>query len=427
MKFRYKTSQIDDSELTTIGELLKDYIKHLHKVAKDDGYNFDESSINLPFDTDLVKEARSLKDKMVDDRLKYVVDIGIGGSNLGTRAIYDALYGYFDVIEPDRFPKIVFVDTNDANYIHKLMEFLKTLKPYEVLINVISKSGDTTETIANLEMLLATKKGFKERLVVTTSYKSDLWNIAKDEEIPSLPIPDKVGGRYSVFSAVGVFPLVCINANVFKLMEGAMSVRERCVDADILKNPALLSAIILYLNYRRGNKINDTFLFHPELESLGKWYRQLIAESVGKDGVGITPTVSIGSTDLHSMGQLYLGGPKDKFFTFVSATHRANRAKVPVRTPFPLKVEEIRGKTAQQIMDAIYSGVKITYEKADIPFVEIALEDVTEASLGKFMQFKMIEMMYLGRLLEVNAFDQPNVESYKTETKEILAKMPNED
>jgi len=184
---------------------------------------------------------------------------------------------------------------------------------------------------------------------------------------------------------------------------------------------------MLELQHEHGFTINDNFFFHPELESVGKWYRQLMGESVGKEQsltgevvhAGITPTVSLGSTDLHSVGQLYLGGPKDKLTTFVSSKQTASLS-VPDERVFPNLVPMITGRSAADIMAAILQGVKIAYQKADLPFMEVVLDSLDEESIGAYLQFKMLEMMYLGQLLSVNSFDQPNVESYKVETKQIL-------
>ncbi len=228
-------------------------------------------------------------------------------------------------------------------------------------------------------------------------------------------------------SAVGLFPLAKAGINVTALVDGARKMRDRCLSSDIQENPAMMSAAILFAHYHAGRMINDNFIFHSELESLGKWYRQLLGESIGKehdrDGkvvrIGITPTVSIGSTDLHSVGQLYLGGPKDKLTTFISAEY-GKRGSTITQEVFAGVGEGIAGKKPADVAEAILKGVKIAYEKKGLPFMEILLSDITPASLGAFMQFKMMEMMYLGKLFNVNPFDQPNVESYKIETKNIL-------
>lgn len=422
MLFRYEeTAHVTDQELSAEAPNLEPYIERLNKVAKADNYMYEESSINLPFDEHILEKILKLRKKYVTPKLKYIIDVGIGGSNLGTKAIYDALYGYADIVEPDRYPKMIFADTNDPAFIYKLYEFLRTHvnDPKEMIINAISKSGKTTETIVNLDIIATNVPFAKERLVITTAFNSDLWKAARDLDLDCLPIPNKVGGRFSVFSSVGLFPLACMGADISSLLKGAMESRRACLNRNVLKNPAAISAIIIFMNYVKGKLINDSFFFHPELESLGKWYRQLMGESVGKDGKGITPTVSIGSTDLHSMGQLYLGGIKDKYFTFISAENQGADLNVP-QEPLLEILHEVEEKSTSEIMEAILGGVKIAFLKKDLPFTELILEDISPHSLGQFMQLKMIEMMLLGRLMGVNAFDQPNVESYKQETRKIL-------
>lgn len=424
MQFLYdQTSKVTNEEVLKEAEALNEYIERLQKVAEADNYMYDESSINLPFDEKILEKVIYLKQKYVSKNLKYVIDIGIGGSNLGTKAIYDALYGYFDIIEPDRFPKIIFADTNDPAFLVKLVKFLKNnaKSPEEYILNAISKSGNTTETLVNLDILIGEIPQAKERLVVTTTYNSDLWKTARGLDIDCLPIPNKVGGRYSVFSAVGIFPLACIGLDIAELLKGAMEARKVCIEDRILKNPAALSAITLFINYKKGKLINDNFFFHPELESLGKWYRQLLAESIGKNGQGITPTVSLGSVDLHSMGQLYLDGIKDKVFNFVSARKHHLDIKVPDTSILDLKeMQVIENKKASDIMNAVLAGVKLAYLKLDIPFMEIILDDISPKGLAQFLQFKMIEVMYLGALMGVDTFNQPAVELYKKETRKIL-------
>ena len=422
MLFRYEdSSHVSKDEVTAQAQHLDEYIERLIKVAAADNYMYEESSINLPFDESILEKIHKLKSKYVNKNLKYVLDIGIGGSNLGTKAIYDSLYGYFELLEPDRFPKMIFADTNDPAYIYKLYKFIKknVKDPEEIVINAISKSGRTTETVVNLEIIASGIPFAKDRLIITTDYNSDLWQAARDLNLDCLPIPNKVGGRFSVFSSVGLFPLACAGVDLSELLKGAMEARKVCLNKSVFKNPSALSAIILFENYVKGKLINDSFFFHPELESLGKWYRQLMGESIGKDGKGITPTVSIGSTDLHSMGQLYLGGIKDKLFTFISIKNHGTEISVP-QEPVIEILSELEEKSTSEIMDAILAGVKTAFAKKGLPFVEVILDDISLESLGQFMQFKMIEIMYLGHLLGVNTFDQPSVESYKQETRKIL-------
>jgi len=415
---------------TTAGvSKLDEYTERLRQLRKSADYSEYDSSINLPDDAALREQVQAVVDQKVTGALKYSIVVGIGGSNLGTKAVYDALYGARDVLEPARFPKMLFAETTDPEWLAAVSRLLETLSSSdEVLVTVISKSGGTTETLANFEVImkvLGAKFGnVDERVVVISDEGSKLWNAAGAKNIARLAIPAPVGGRYSVLSAVGLLPLASVGVDIAQLRQGASEMLDRVLGND---NIAAESAAVLAQSYVQGRVINDNFFFHPELESIGKWYRQLMGESVGKERdlqdrvvhVGITPTVSLGSTDLHSVGQLYLGGPKDKLSTFVSSNKVAD-VGVPDERVFSELVPMVTGKSAQTVMSAILEGVQIAYQKADLPYMQVILDAIDEYSIGAFLQFKMVEMMYLGQLLDVNSFDQPNVESYKIETKQIL-------
>ncbi len=437
MKFLHKDSSLVKDEIVeTSLNKLSDYIVKLQHVAKSNNYTEAESSINLSFDNDMINEIKDLKSKMINNNLKYIIDIGIGGSNLGTKAIYDALYGFFDVLEPERLPKMFFADTVDKEYLSKLTNFLiKNVKSTdELLICMVSKSGGTAETVTNFEIIfnkLSEKfDNLKNRVVVISDLNSKLYEAGIKNGMEVLAIPKMVGGRYSVLSAVGLFPLAALGVNIDKLIEGARNMRDNCVSNDVSRNYALVSAMTLYKSYLNGFVINDNFIFHEELESLGKWYRQLMGESIGKEkdvdgnvvNVGITPTVSIGSTDLHSVGQLDLGGPKNKLTSFIYLNSDESGLVTPENFVLQGLVENIENIPTSKVLDAILEGVKIAYGKHNLPFVEIVLDNISEYSIGEFLQFKMLEIMYLGKLLNVNTFDQPSVESYKIETKQILSK-----
>lgn len=426
MKFSYDSSLITREQIETLSKPLLPYIDVLNSVAKAGGYNANESSINLPFDDQILGKVKELKEKKVSDKLKYIINIGIGGSNLGTKAIYDAKLGFFDTIQPKRFPKMIFADTNDPEYLANLSKFLKEeiSDTEEILVCGISKSGSTPETVVNFEIVqsvLSQEFGdISERIIVITDFESNFWKKAQEKSISTLAIPKTVGGRYSVMSPVGLFPLLAAGIDVEAMRNGARKQRDLALSRDIFNNPAALSAIVLYHHHKNGIGINDNFIFSPALESLGKWYRQLMGESVGKDGQGITPIVSIGSTDLHSLGQLYLGGPKDKITTFISYGNPNEDPQVPANTLLPNLVDNLENKPASVIMSAILSGIKRTYRNRSLPFAEVVLPKQNEEAMGEFMQFKMFEMMFLGKLMGVNPFDQPNVEAYKRITKNIL-------
>lgn len=399
------------------------YKKNLAKIALSKTYAEPECSLALPYDEAHLRAVRACVKQKVKKTLKYIFVIGIGGSNLGTKAVYDALRGYRDMCGMGGLLKMFFLDTVDPDILTAHQKLIASIRSSdELLINIISKSGGTTETILNAEYVYAwLRKKFpniRERIVVTTDTDSVLWKESVRQHIACLSIPARVGGRYSVLSTVGLFPLATAGFNVSALLAGAREVH---------KDMAFTSAIVLYLHAKKGNSINDTFFFHPELESLGKWHRQLLAESIGKESgdgtrVGITPTVSLGSIDLHSMGQLYLGGRRDKITTFVYTDARVRQKSIQHIRLFPQLIPELRGLSGEDVMSAIFAGVQAAYAKQSLPYMTLLLPDISECSLGMYLQWKMIETMVLGTLFDVNAFDQPHVELYKKETKRILEK-----
>lgn len=428
MTFTYKdTVLLKNSELEQEGKRLVPYIKHIQSVIQKGGYEEPEASLNLPSDSASSSAFKTLAQQVASKQLRMIFIIGIGGSNLGTKALYDALAGHFSPIGTGSLPQVIFLDTINSSYVSQLKAYLSehTVPPEQYVINVVTKSGTTAETIINLEVLLTLLPNSLKRTVVTTDQGSKLDQLAAKKNLYVLHIPKQVGGRFSVFSPVGILPLSLIGMDVDQLLAGARNARDHNITDDILNNPAAISALLLFLYNKKGYVINDNFFFNAEMESVGKWYRQLMGESVGKEGKGITPTVSIGSTDLHSMVQLYLGGPNNKYTTFYWANRDASRHNdepvVPDPVAFEGLVSDIPGKKPSQVLHMILKGTQAAYTKNRRPYSEIIMDDISEFSLGELMQFKMLEMMYLGNLLGVNTFDQPNVEDYKEVTRTLMS------
>jgi len=389
----------------------------------------------MPADTDLIPKIMALVKEKKMLKPKIIVVIGIGGSNLGTMAIQQALYGQF-YNEQDPDIKVYYADTVDSDYILDILLLVEQelQKGNQIILNVVSKSGKTTETIANFEVFLHMLKSYrpndyKKYIAVTTDQDSPLWKLAQEENFSCLSIPKNVGGRYSVFSAVGLFPLAMIGIDIEKLQTGAGEMVDLCLDEDVEKNPAATTASILYTYYKKGIYIHDMFFFSVDLYALGMWYRQLLAESIGKQrnlsgdevNVGITPTISIGSTDLHSMTQLRLGGPNNTLTTFVSVLENKSNVPVPCLKKFEKLVASIQCKSLSSIMDSIFEGVKKAYTKKKRAFMTIELPEKSERYIGQFMQMQMMTIIYLGYLLDINPFDQPHVELYKQETRKLLS------
>jgi glucose-6-phosphate isomerase len=435
---KYKDSvHLAEDEISDVASTLAEYLGTLGKAAEKEKYETPESFLYLTEDKDIFSKTETVVGAFSGNPLKYVVVVGIGGSNLGASAVYDAIFPKFDILS-SRHPKLLFSDTNNS----REMEILKNVinenihDPKEIILNIITKSGTTVETIANTMFLfnvISEKFGEKEamnRTVITTNENSPLWNIARDKNIKVLPIPKNVGGRYSVFSPAGIFPLRLAGINVSELIEGAISMKNGLSRPDYKENSALLSASIVFLSHKKKLNIYNKFFFHSELESIGKWGRQLTAESLGKkydkDGktvyAGMTPIVSIGTTDLHSMVQLYLGGPRDKFTDFVYAEETGNdrAVSVPSFSPFKTLVPDITGKDFSKIVSAILHGTMEAYKEMVFPYTETVLPKIDEHSLGQYLTMRMVETILLGKLWNINPFDQPEVESYKKVARELL-------
>jgi glucose-6-phosphate isomerase len=404
----------------------------LNGIEKGD-YLAPEAFLCLPSDMFVIRQIEELVEHFKKDPFKYVVVIGIGGSNLGTLAIYEALFGVMDAFDRGRSPKLLFLDTTSESKSHVVAQLLENecSRAEDFVINIISKSGGTTETAVNFELLYeALRKKFgdiHERVVVTTDEGSPLWDRAQQKSFTRLSIPANVGGRYSVFSAVGLFPLGLAGVSLRELQDGARDSRDTSMQEGGV-DPSLVSAAVFFHWYTKNVSIGNNFFFAPELESLGKWYRQLMGESLGKEHAtskkvvhsGITPIVSIGSTDLHSMAQLYFGGPRDKFTTIISVQNQKEGSSVPASGALEGLVKHIEGKTAGDIMEAIVVGVRSAYADLGLPYMTVEFPVIKEYTLGAYLQYKMQETIYLAHLMQVNAFDQPNVEQYKVGTKKAL-------
>ncbi len=424
-------SQITNSELAPYAKDLRPFVQSLQKQTKQELYNTNFSSIQLPFDEKYHKKIKSLalvKKKLNPD---FVVIVGIGGSNLGTMAILESIHGKLHNQTQNK-PQFFFAESTDTRYIQDIVTHIQLQKQKKVLLVVVSKSGTTTETIANAQILfdslLQHQKKQSEFVVTITDENSALHTLSKKHSYSTLFIPKKVGGRFSVFSAVGLFVLSLAGIKTKNILNGAQDMIEKYTQTTVSQNPALQLAITQYLHFKNNKTIHDLFVFDSSFESIGKWYRQLYAESLGKEYnvlgervlTGFTPTVSVGSTDLHSIGQLYLGGPKDKFTMFLSVATIRPPIKINKSKQFSSLIPLIQNKSLATLMDAIQIGVQIAYKKQHIPFVQIQIAQINEYTIGSLLQFYMCTVMYLGELLQVNTYDQPNVELYKIETKKLL-------
>jgi glucose-6-phosphate isomerase len=432
MKYERGTNREQNEEEKENAVRAGEYAARMRAAMSDGTYALPEASLRLPFDDVLFERSRQLAIKLAGQKLAYILVIGIGGSNLGSKAVYEASAGVFDAYTSFA-PKIIFADTCAPELLADIADILleNVDRPEELVIVVASKSGTTTETIMNAAILipaLEVKFGsLASRTVCITDEGSPLWKTGTSGGFHLLPVPHNVGGRYSVFSPLSVFPLLCAGVDMKAMVSGAQAVVHdslRGADSD-----AYRAAEDIFAWQKQGISVFDLFLFHPELESAGKWYRQLFAESLGKqteiDGTlaehRMIPTFSIGSTDLHSVEQLHLANPKFVARTLVRAhvLHWEHQF-LAHDTVFAPLVPGIMRRAPCEVMDAIYHGVKETYRARGVSFGEVVLADLEPESIGAFLQFQMCMVMHLGNLLRINAFDQPDVEAYKEVVRHIL-------
>ncbi len=406
----------------------KKLLKELENIKNlSNSYKEEYSSTQLlAYESKNLEDSLSLAKKYID--YNVFILIGIGGSNLASMAIIDAIKGLNHNYLNSK--KIYYLDTTDADDLNDLLNILKKnhLKD-KILVNIISKSGTTTETIANY-FILKKELNFENISFVFTSDKnSKLWDFAIENKEDVLEIPAKIGGRFSVFSNVSLFPLAFMGINCKKLLEGARNILENLKSANFEENIPFKTAIAQYFHYKENKIALNHFFFSKRFENLGKWERQLIGESLGKEynlnskkiNCGIIPLISIGSTDLHSMAQLYLGGPNNIFHVLIKIKNKKNFkiSDKEIETLIP----NLNKKSFSNIMDAIYEGTKGAFIEKKIPFYEISFEMLDEYEIGQFLQMKILEVIYLANLLNINPFGQDNVEDYKIITKKYLKSL----
>ena len=351
-----------------------------------------------------------------------VVVLGIGGSSLGLLSLNAALRTPFPALEPE--PRLVVLDNIDPVRIHS---FLSSLDPKRTLLNVITKSGDTAETMSEL---LVFRKWFmdalgasaaKEHIVATTDKsKGALRKIAGDEGYATFEVPDGVGGRFSVLTPVGLLPAALLGVDVRGLLAGAAAMDTRLSSGELMENPAYLGAALHHAAYAEGRPISVMFAYADQLYLLADWYRQLWAESLGKklsrDGtivsVGPTPIKALGVTDQHSQVQLYKEGPNDKVYTFLAVEKFGATVPIP-SAPGLDALAYLGGHTLNELIAAEEKATEIALSKAGRPVSTITFPEITAQSVGEFYHLLEVQTVAAGALFHIDPLDQPGVEEGK--------------
>ncbi len=413
IKFNFKNTNKVPKGFFSKKREVSQYLTELKEVLKRRDYDFPESFLALPKEELFSSDYQAL---IKPGLVECIVLVGIGGSSQGVQALYEALKNKRNLNE------ILVLDSLNPLFFQKVVERVSWAKKGKTAVFFVSKSGKTLETASNFFAFLKVIKKYEPKIFVVSDENSALWKIGKENNFLTFPIPKKIVGRYSVFSNAGILALSLAGFNIKELLSGAEEANENCLIDDPLKNPALASALTIFYHLKSGKNIYNNLVFPQDLEVFGKWYQQLMAESLGKKNQGMTPTVGVGTSDFHSLGQLYFDGPKDKLINFVFVEDLKKDFKVHLPTEFSQFFPEIAGKGIWQLNSVIFKGVKSAFLKKKIPFTETILTKLDEKSLGFLFQMKMIEIILLAKLMRVNAFNQPGVGLYKKETEKIIKK-----
>lgn len=411
----FDDSRVTDTALSKLSKQLKEYREYIIESERDNNTLIPEYSLYYAKDADLHSTLNTFKSKYKN--LKYVVLIGIGGSSLGTEAVHA-------VLDNGKI-KLLVLDTVSVSHLEEVLSELKTVKKVsQIAVCVISKSGSTTETLANATVLLnELKTKFGDAIYNQTVFignpGTDFMKYGKKIKADCVDMPEIIGGRYSVATAVGLVPLTLLGHDVDEFIMGYLDVSSETLESVVADSAARLS-----IYHKLKFPHYSFFSFETRLEKLGKWYRQLFAESLGKAETKsgkpvvhtMVPTIST-PVELHSVGQLYMSGVPDVYTDFVTF----DDDELDVLLPKVNKLAPgLKGFSLQEIATALYGGVIGAYQESQLPYRATVFEENLAYSVGQFMGMRIREVMYAASLLEVNAFDQPNVELYKKKTKEIL-------
>jgi glucose-6-phosphate isomerase len=369
--------------------------------------------------------------KHIRDHSDVFVSIGIGGSYLGARAAISFLgHTFANQLTGGKpgFPEVHFAGHNLSSDYHA--DLFDLIAERDVCLNVISKSGTTTEPAVAFRLLKEKlekkygKSGAKKRIVVTTDEKKGaLKKLADEEGYTTFVIPDDVGGRYSVLTPVGLLPISLAGVNIRELIAGAKTAESAYSShSSIEKNLSYLYAGIRHLLYKKGKTLEVLAAFHPSLSYILEWWKQLAGESEGKDKKGIFPASVEYTTDLHSMGQWVQEGNRILFETFLRVETSRKQLEIPAFENDDDGLNYLAGKSLDFVNDKAYKGTAMAHLEGEVPNMEISIKDRSADSLGQLFYFFERAIAMTGYLMDVNPFDQPGVEFYKKNMFSLLNK-----
>ncbi|WP_294920880.1 glucose-6-phosphate isomerase [uncultured Lactobacillus sp.] len=375
--------------------------------------------IDLPVNYDQDEFARIKKAaKKIQSDSEVLVCIGIGGSYLGAQAAVEFLNGAFYGKGKEKYPTIVFCGNSlSGSYLHDLIEWVGD-KDFSV--NIISKSGTTTEPAVAFRIFkdkLIKKYGEEEaktRIFATTDKaKGALKTEADAEGYEEFVVPDDIGGRYSVLSAVGLLPIAVSGADIDQLMKGAADARTDYTDTDLSKATPYQYAALRNILYRKGYTTEIVENYEPTLRMFSEWCKQLMGESEGKDNKGIWPASANFTTDLHSLGQYIQEGRRNLFETVIRVENPTNDVEIPSDDRNLDQLNFLSGKSLNFVNERAYEGVVLAHTDGGVPVMTVNIPDQTEHTLGYLIYFFELAIAVSGYVNGINPFNQPGVEEYK--------------
>ncbi len=384
--------------------------------------------VNLPFDYNKDEFARIKKaaEKIKADTDVFVV-IGIGGSYLGARAAIEFLKSDNYNALPKDTPDIYFAGNSISG--SALSDLLKICEGKRVSVNIISKSGTTTEPAVAFRVfrkLLEERYGEAEaakRIYCTTDKaRGTLKKLADEKGYECFVIPDNVGGRYSVLTAVGLFPIAVSGADIDALMAGAAAAAKDYAEPDMYKNDCYTYAALRNAFYRRGKSVEMLVSYEPRFTMMAEWFKQLFGESEGKDNKGIFPASAVFSTDLHSLGQFIQDGTRIMFETVVNIGDCGSDIVIEAEEDDGDGLNFLAGKPMSFVNGKAFEGTVLAHTDGGVPNLVISLDKADEENFGRLVYFFEKACGISGYMLGVNPFDQPGVESYKKNMFALLGK-----
>jgi glucose-6-phosphate isomerase len=428
---------VDPDRLAPGGELATRFATALRELRQREEAG-ELGFLELPDNETLSRQVLEVADSF-GQWFENLVVVGIGGSSLGGRAVAEALLGPHwneDSDEArDHFPRLYFLENADPDSTAALLDRLDLRR---TLFNVVSKSGGTAETLAQFMVIEEALKaelgeeGVRGHLLFTTDPEEGaLRALAREREIPALPVPPNVGGRFSVLSPVGLLPAAATGVDVEALLNGAREMRDRCLNPDLSRNPAGLLAVLLHAaDTDLGRSVHVFMPYADRLRALALWYQQLWGESLGKRlpeggreaGVGPTPLPALGAVDQHSLLQLLMEGPQDKVVVFLRVARRERPLAIPRTHQDKAALAYLGGHTLEELLDTELRATVEALRLEGRPSLTLEVEALDAHALGALFMLWQVTTVLAGSLYGVNPLNQPGVELGKGLTSGLLGR-----